>query len=106
MVKRLFPSFVAAQPFSRVKSVYGIGTNRPQLSRFNRFLAGNLLGMTRALIRQMPRTIVHVERKSRFLRALLPTYPCLQEIRFGLIDYLSIGFAFACFVGMVCVLAG
>jgi len=54
----------------------------------------------------MPRTIVHVERKSRFLRALLPTYPCLQEIRFGPIDYLSIGFAFACFAGMVCILAG
>jgi hypothetical protein len=54
----------------------------------------------------MPRTIVHVERKSRFLRALLPTYPCMEEIRFGLVDYLSIGFALAGFAGMVCVLAG
>ena len=54
----------------------------------------------------MPRTIVHVERKSRFLRALLPTYPCLEEIHFGLIDYLSIGFALASFAGMVCILAG
>jgi len=54
----------------------------------------------------MPRTIVHLERKSRFLRALLPIYPCCQEIRFGLIDYMAIGFALACFAGMVCILAG
>ena len=53
----------------------------------------------------MPKTIAHVERKSRFLRAILPIYPC-EEICFGLIDCVTIGFALACFVGMVCVLAG
>lgn len=56
--------------------------------------------------RCMPKNIAHVERKSRFLRTLLPIYPCREEIRFGLVDCVSIGFALACFVGLICVLAG
>ena len=54
----------------------------------------------------MPKNIAHVERKSRFLRTLLPIYPFCQEVRFGLIDCVTIGFALACFVGLICVLAG
>ena len=46
-----------------------------------------------------------MEKKSRFLRALLPIYPFCQEIRFGLIDCVTIGFALACFAGLICVLA-
>ena len=53
---------------------------------------------------EMPKTIVHVERKSRFLRALVPINPC-EDIRFGMIDYLSIGFFFFCFLGLICTLA-
>jgi len=53
----------------------------------------------------MPKSIVHMEKKSRFLRALLPINPCCQEIRFGLTDCVAIGFAFACFAGLICVLA-
>jgi len=54
----------------------------------------------------MPKSILHVERKSRFLRALLPIYPFCQEVRFGMVDCVSIVFALACFIGLICVLAG
>jgi hypothetical protein len=53
---------------------------------------------------EMPKTILHVERKSRFLRTLLPIYPYCQEIRFGLLDCAAIGFAFVCFAGSVFIL--
>jgi len=55
---------------------------------------------------EMPKAIFHVERKSRFLRTLLSIYPCCEEIHFGLLDCLAIGFTLACFVGLICVLAG
>jgi hypothetical protein len=54
----------------------------------------------------MLRTIHHVERKSRFLREILPCYPCCEEIRFGLIDYAAIGCTLACFIGIVRIVAG
>ncbi len=47
-----------------------------------------------------------MEKKSRFLRALLPIYPFCQDIHFGLIDCVTIGFALICFIGALCVLAG
>ena len=53
---------------------------------------------------EMPRTILHVERKSRFLRTLLPIYPYCQEIRFGLLDCAAISFALVCFAGSVFIL--
>ena len=55
---------------------------------------------------EMIRTIHHVERKSRFLRAILPCYPYCKEVRFGLVDYAAIGFTLACFIGIVHILAG
>ena len=55
---------------------------------------------------KMLRTIHHVERKSRFLRSILPCYPYCEEVHFGLIDYAAIGFTLACFIGIVHFLAG
>ena len=46
----------------------------------------------------------HLERRSRFLRAIMPTNPC-EEIRFGVVDCLCISAFLICFVGLVCVLA-
>lgn len=54
----------------------------------------------------MFKSIHHVEKKSRFLRAILPCYPYCEEIRFGFIDYATIGFGLAGFIGMAHMLAG
>ena len=51
----------------------------------------------------MPKIAVHVERKSRFLRALVPINPC-EDIRFGMIDCIGIGFFILCFLGVICTL--
>jgi hypothetical protein len=52
----------------------------------------------------MKKICSHVERKSRFLQALMPINPC-EEIRFGIVDCLAISLSLACFASLVCVLA-
>jgi hypothetical protein len=52
----------------------------------------------------MKKICSHVERRSRFLQALMPINPC-EEIRFGIVDCLAISLSLACFASLVCVLA-
>jgi len=53
----------------------------------------------------MTKPVVHLERKSRFLGELVPINPC-EDVHFGMVDCISIGFFLFCFVGMICTLAG
>ena len=70
-------------------------------------LCPHFRGKDNALIGSlMFRTVHHVERKSRFLRSILPCYPRCEEVRFGLLDYAAIGVTLACFIGMARILAG
>jgi hypothetical protein len=83
--------------------VYDSGTIRVTINSVSSSLSG-WQGICCVFLK-MPKTILHVERKSRFLRALVPINPC-EDIRFGVIDYLSIGFFLVCFLGLIFTLAG
>jgi hypothetical protein len=60
--------------------------------------------MARAIYHGMTRPVVHLERKSRFLGALMPINPC-EDIRFGMVDCISIGAFLSCLFGVICTLA-
>ena len=82
--------------------MYDSGTI-PAHGQFN-FMLNLRLARHMLDIFKMPKIIVHLERKSRFLRTLVPINPC-EDIRFGMIDYLSIGFFLVCFLGLIFTLA-
>lgn len=52
----------------------------------------------------MTKPVVHMERKSRFLGEIVPINPS-EDIHFGMIDCISIGFFLFCLFGVICTLA-
>ena len=46
----------------------------------------------------------HVEKRSRFLRSVIPICPC-ERVEFGMFDCLTIAGFLASFIGLMCVLA-
>jgi len=46
----------------------------------------------------------HVEKRSRFLRSVIPICPC-EHVEFGMFDCLTIAGFLASFIGLMCVLA-
>ena len=99
--KMLFPSFAAGLEAFCVKSMSDSGTIRHWASAVypEKFLAKVML-----YIFEMTKPIVHVERKSRFLRTLLPINPC-EDVHFGMIDCICIMVLIACFSGLIYTLA-
>jgi hypothetical protein len=79
--------------------ILGQSTPRPA-----RLYAHNLFGKAYAADPNMTKPVVHLERKSRFLGALVPINPC-EDIHFGMIDCISIGIFLLCFASMICTLA-
>ena len=62
------------------------------------------LGRTYAIKTSMSKIVTHVEKRSRFLRAVSPINPA-DEIQFGLVDCASIGIFFFCLFGLIAELA-